>query len=128
MATKKVPVPKDEQLEKQDFPLFEALDAIDRKDYGYYDRLSPEQQKKFSPYMLLQWIVNVKSNKDIQGYYLCSTDYHANKYMLDYMIASKRNFHPKVQWLMFCAARPALGKQHRSWIPSINKDVSVLKQ
>lgn len=30
----------DEKFTKQDFDLFEALTAIDKKDYAYYDRLS----------------------------------------------------------------------------------------
>jgi hypothetical protein len=40
MATKKVTIPADEKLENQDFPLFDALLALDKKDYDYYDRLS----------------------------------------------------------------------------------------
>mgnify|MGYP003337986409 CR=1 FL=1 len=35
MATKKASVPQDEKLENQDFPLFEAIAALDKKDYGY---------------------------------------------------------------------------------------------
>lgn len=117
----------DEKFEKQDFDLFDALKAIDKKDYGYFDRLTPEQQKKFSPYMLVQWLVNVKGNKELQEYYLRSTDYHANKYMLDYMIASNSHKHPKLQWLMLCAASPGIGTQFRQWIPSISPSVSKLK-
>ena len=53
MATRKASVPKDEQLEKQDFPLFDAIAALDRKDYTFYDKLPPEQQKKFTSFMLV---------------------------------------------------------------------------
>jgi hypothetical protein len=51
MATKtaKVAVPADEKLENQDFDLFEALAAIDKKDYHWFDNLSEAQQKKFVP-------------------------------------------------------------------------------
>ncbi len=41
----KATTPVDEKFEKQDFDLFEALNAIDNKDYEYFDRLTPEQQK-----------------------------------------------------------------------------------
>ncbi len=51
--------PTDEKFEKQDFNLFEAIAAIDKKDYGYYDRLTPEQQRKFVPFMMLHWIVDL---------------------------------------------------------------------
>ena len=42
MATK---TPIDEKFEKQDFNLFDALLALDKKDYGYIDKLNAEQQK-----------------------------------------------------------------------------------
>lgn len=58
MAKAKTPI--DEKFEKIDFDLFEALAAIDRKDYGYYDRLTEEQQRKFSPYMMVRWMSSMK--------------------------------------------------------------------
>ena len=41
MATKKQ-IPKDEKFENTDLDLFEVLAALDKKDYGYYDRLTEE--------------------------------------------------------------------------------------
>ena len=114
----------DEQIDKQDFDLFDALTAIDRKDYAYYDRLSPEQQKKFVPFMMLHWISAIKGSKDIQTYYLQSTDYHANKYMFNENVGK----HPKLQWLMLCAASPGIGKQFHQWIPQIKDRVSRLRE
>ena len=75
---KKADIPIDEKLENQDFDLFNALAALDKKDYGYYDRLTQEQQRKFVPYMMLMWMSAVKGNKDLQNYYVSSTDYYAN--------------------------------------------------
>lgn len=114
----------DEKLEKTDFDLFEALAALDRKDYTYYDRLTPDQQKKFVPFMMIQWMSAIKSNKDIQAYYLQSTDYHANLHLLNENITK----HPKLQWLMLCAASPGIGKQFHQWIPTIRERVSKLKE
>ena len=57
MARVKTPV--DEKFEKQDFNLFEAIAAIDKKDYGYYDRLTTEQQRKFVPFMMVHWIIPI---------------------------------------------------------------------
>ena len=73
---------KDEKFENIEFDLFEALAAIDRKDYTYYDRLTEEQKKKFVPFMLIHWVSAIKGNSELQNYYLQSTDYHANKYLL----------------------------------------------
>lgn len=119
----KTKTPTDEKFEKIDFDLFEAIAAIDKKDYGYYDRLTDEQKKKFSPYIILMYISVVKGNKDLQNYYLQSTDYHANKYMFNENVMK----HPKLQWLMLCAISPGLGKQFHQWLPNISSSVSKLK-
>jgi hypothetical protein len=119
---------KDNIFEQQDFDLFKALDAIDRKDYNYYDNLTQEQQKKFSPYQLIQWLSAVKGNHNLQIYYLQSTEIHANKYLLDYMISSKEHNHPKLVWLMLCAASPGIGKQFHQWVPKISEKTTLLKE
>jgi hypothetical protein len=113
----------DEKFTNQDFDLFEALNAIDRKDYSYFDKLTPEQQKKFVPFMLIHWVSAIKGNKDLQSYYLQSTDYHANKYLFNENVMK----HPKLQWLMLCAASPGIGKQFHQWIPHIRAGVTKLK-
>ena len=94
MATKKVKTPTDEKLEKQDFDLFDALNALDKKDYGYYSRLTPEQQKKFVPFMLIHWMSAVKGTGGIPEYYVRSVDHYANKYFLNETISQ----HPELQW------------------------------
>jgi hypothetical protein len=114
----------DEKFEKVEFDLFEAIAAIDRKDYSYYDRLTPEQQKKFVPFMMLHWVSAIKGSGELQGYYLRSVDYHANKYMFNESVQKN----PKLQWLMLCAASPGIGKQFHQWIPHMKERVAKLKE
>jgi hypothetical protein len=123
MATRKPATPQDEKFERQDFDLFDALNALDKKDYDYYDRLSEDQQKKFVPYMMIMYLSALKGSRDLQQYFLQSTDYHANKYLFNENVQK----HPKLQWLMLCAASPGLGKQFHQWIPNISQSVSKLK-
>lgn len=106
-----------------DFDLFEALNALDRKDYSYYSKLTEEQKKKFVPYMLIQWLSSVKGNKNVQQYYLASVDHHANKYLFNETVQK----HPELVWLMLCAASPGVGKQYHQWIPNISQSISKLK-
>lgn len=120
----KAKTPSDEKFEKQDFDLFEALSAIDRKDYSYYDRLTDEQKKKFVPYMMTIWTSIVKGSKDVQNYYLQSTEYHANKFLFNENVQT----HPKLQWMMLCASSPGLGKQFHQWIPHIKTNVAKLSE
>ena len=123
MATKKQ-TPTDEKFEKQDFDLFEALTALDKKDYSYIDKLTEEQQKKFVPYMMTHWMSAVKSSGDIQGYYVRSVDYYANQHLFNEQVQK----HPKLQWLMLCASSPGLGKQFHQWIPHLSSKVTQLKE
>jgi hypothetical protein len=120
---KKTATPADEKFQDTDFPLFEAINAIDNKDYGYYDRLTPEQQKKFVPWMLLHYASTVKSNTALQQFHLLSTEEFANKHMFNEHITN----HPKLQWMMLCAAGLGQGKQFHPWIPQIKERVSKLK-
>jgi hypothetical protein len=123
MATKKT-TPTEEKFEGQDFNLFDALAAMDKKDYGYYDRLTEEQQKKFVPYMMTHWMSAIKGSGDVQGYYLRSVDYHANKHLFNEYVQK----HPKLQWYMLCASSPGLGKQFHQWIPHLGSKVTSLKE
>jgi hypothetical protein len=120
----KANTPADEKFEKQDFDLFEALAALDKKDYGYYDRLTPEQQKKFVPFMMLHWMSAIKGGEGVSRYYVMSTSEYANKYMFNENVMK----HPKLQWLMLCAASPGMGKQFHQWIPHIKERVSKLRE
>jgi hypothetical protein len=124
MATRKPAVPQEEKFEKQDFDLFGALLALDKKDYGYFDNLTPEQQRKFTAFMLVRYMSYLKGSGEIAGYYAMSTNYHANKYIFNEYVQK----HPKLQWLMLCAASPGLGKQFHPWIPQIREKVSLLKE
>ena len=114
----------DEKFDKVEFDLFGAITAIDKKDYSYYDRLTPEQQRKFVPFMMLHWVSAIKGDSDLQGYYLRSVDYYANKYMFNESVQKN----PKLQWLMLCAASPGRGKQFHQWIPHMKERVAKLKE
>jgi hypothetical protein len=122
MAKEKVS--QDDKFDKQDFDLFEAISAIDRKDYDWYSKLSEEQKKKFVPYMMLHWISAVKGKAELQQYYLQSVDHHANKYYFNENIQK----HPELQWLMLCAASPGIGKQYHQWIPHLKDKMVKLKE
>lgn len=116
MARTKKTEAADEKLEKPKFDLFAALAAIDNKDYAWYSRLTPDQQRLFVPYMMLLWVSAVKAGDDLGDYYLRNTDYTANRYFFDETISA----HPELQWLMLCASSPGMGKQFHVYIPHLS--------
>ena len=115
MATR---APVDEKFEKTEFDLFEALSALDKKDYGYYDRLTAEQQKKFVPFMMLHWMSAVKGSEGVQRYYVMSVNEYANKYYFNEHIQQ----HPKLQWLCATTVSPDMGPQRHNWIAPKKKE------
>jgi hypothetical protein len=123
MATRKPAIPADEKFESVDLNIFEVLEALDKKDYGYYSRLTEEQQKKFVPYVIIHWMSSIKADGMLGAYYTMSTDQNANKYLFNENITS----HPELQWLMLCAASPGMGKQFHQWIPHLNAKLGELK-
>lgn len=124
MSKSKTAVAAEDKFENTEFDLFRALEAIDRKDYDYYSRLTEEQRKRFVPYMLLQWISSVKGAHDLTAYYLMSTDIAANKHMFNEAVYD----HPELQWKMLCAASPGMGKQFHTYIPQLSQRIGKLQE
>lgn len=122
MAAKKIQ--QDEKFERQDFDLFAAIEAVDKKDYAWFDKLSEEQQRKFVPYMMLHWVSSIKTSGVLGSYYVLSTDANANKHLFNENV----QHHPKLQWLMLCSASPGVGKQYHQWIPHLNAKIGELRE
>ena len=114
----------EEKFTNVDFDLFKAIEALDRKDYGYFDRLTEEQQRKFNPYMLLKYMSSAKGRTDLQHFHVLGTNEFANTHMFNENI----HRHPRLQWLMLCTAGLGAGKQFHPWIPQIKENVSRLKE
>jgi hypothetical protein len=113
----------DLKLQHVDFDLFAALEALDRKDYGYFDTLTEEQQKKFVPYMMLHWVSSIKKQGEVGKYYVLATEEFANKHIFNEYVQR----HPKLQWLMLCIVSPDMGKQFHQWIPQLSNKISELR-
>jgi hypothetical protein len=125
MTTKKASKPKlaaDEKLERQDFDMFKAIDAIDAKDYSYFQSLTEEQQRKFSSFMMIQWVSSIKARGVLPAYYVMSVDANANKHLFNERVQA----HPELQWLMLCAASPGMGKQFHQWIPNLKDRIEKI--
>lgn len=123
-VAKRSTTPSDEKLERTDFDLFDALAAIDRKDYKYWSTLTHEQQKKFVPYLLCMWASSVSGTSSLQQYYLLATNENANKYLLNERISG----HPELQWMMLCAASPGVGRQRHNYIPHLSDKFANLRE
>ena len=99
--------------------------ALDRKDVNFYDSLTDEEKKKFSPYLMLRYSASVDGNSDMQAWYLMATNERVNKNFFD--ISSSQ--HKKLQWLMCTTVSPGLGNQRHYWLGTkkSDKDAKAIK-
>lgn len=84
--------------------------CFDRKDRDFYRGLTDEEKKKFSNYLMIRWGSAVQGSRDLQEFYLISTNEQLNKHFFSV------NRHPGLQWLMATAVSPGMGMQRHQWI------------
>ena len=74
---------------------------FDRKNRGFYDELTEEERRKFSNYLMIRWGSSVEGTREVQEYYVQSTNHYLNRHFFAI------NRHPKLQWLCATAvSRP----------------------
>jgi len=93
---------------------------FDQKDRGFYDSLTEEEKKKFSPFLMIRWGASVTGPYDLQDYQLYTVNENLNKHFFD--ISSKD--HKKFQWLMATTVSPGAGRQDYRWLAAKKKEKS----
>ena len=91
---------------------------FDRKNREFYDNLTDEQKRKFSPYLMIRWGSSVQGNRDLQEFYLISTNERLNKRF--FSISTSQ--HKKLQWLLASTVSPGMGVKTHNWIPPKKKE------
>lgn len=92
--------------------------AFDCKNRGFYDSLTDEEKKKFSPFLMIRYGATVTGNLDLQAYYLMSTNERLNKNFFDINTTQ----HKKLQWLMATTVSPGMGNQYHQWLAAKKKE------
>ena len=83
MATKKLDIKRE-------------LAAVDNRDYNFYDNLTPEEKKEFSPYVLMRFVSNVSGDGELQEWFLENTNNRVNK---NHWVLSKN--HKALLWKLY---------------------------
>jgi hypothetical protein len=89
---------------------------LDLKNRSFYDELTDEEKKKFSTYLMVRWGSSVQGSRELQEYYVQSTNHYLNKHFF----ALSR--HPKLQWLAATAVSPGMGSHRHNWIAPKKKE------
>lgn len=85
---------------------------FDRKNRAFYDSLTEEEQRKFSPYLMVRWGSAVTGSRELQEFYVIATNERFNKHFFSINTAR----HKKLQWLMATTVSPDFGAQKHIWI------------
>lgn len=91
---------------------------FDRKNRAFFDELSEDERKKFSPFLMIRWGSSVEGSRELQEFYVISTNERLNKHFFD--INTTR--HKKLQWLMATSVSPGLGTHRHTWIAPKKRD------
>jgi hypothetical protein len=84
------------------------LRAVDQKDYNFYDNLTDEEKKAFSPYVLMRYTANVQMpDRDIQEWYVEMTNEMVNK---NHFSLSKD--HKALLWKLYAAVGTGVNTFH----------------
>lgn len=83
------------------------LGAVDQRNYDFYSNLTEEEQKAFSPYVLMRYTSNVQGDKDIQEWFVEMTNELVNKNHWD---LSKN--HKALLWKLFAASGAGVNCYH----------------
>jgi hypothetical protein len=90
--------------------------VFDRKDREFYDNLTVDERKKFSNFLMIRYGSSVQGSRDLQHFYLVSTNERFNKHFFTI------NRHPKLQWLCATTVSPGMGTQRHQWIAPKKKE------
>jgi len=91
---------------------------FDLKNRNFFDELTDEERKKFSPFLMIRWGSLVEGSNAIQEYYLMSTNERLNRNFFD-ISGSK---HKKFQWLLATTVSPGLGPKKHRWLASKKRE------
>ena len=92
------------------------MKQFDHKVRSFYDDLTDEERKKFSNYLMIRWGSSVAGSRELQEFYVISTNERLNKHFFNV------NRHPKLQWLMATTVSPDMGTQRHQWIAPKKKE------
>jgi hypothetical protein len=83
------------------------LNAVDRKIYDFYDNLTDEEKKAFSPYVLMRYTASTQGDREIQEWFLEMTNEMVNK---NHWNLSKN--HKALLWKLFAATGAGVSCYH----------------
>jgi hypothetical protein len=97
----------------QKLSLDAVLQALDNRDFGFYERLTDEERKGYSPFLLMRYMSSLSPQSPMQSYAVLATNDLVN---LGFFGLGK---HPELQHKLMCLAGTGR-KQYRPYVGAKN--------
>lgn len=88
----------------------EVLPAIDARDMSFWDKMTDEQKKEFSPWLVQRWVSCVEGPGNLQEYFIQAINERANISMNDL------KQHSELQWKLLASCGIKKRTYKRNWI------------
>jgi hypothetical protein len=95
------------------------LGAVDLRNKDFYSKLTEQEQKEFSPYILMRYVSNVQGDQDVQEWFVEMTNELVNKH---HWILSKG--HKALLWKLFAGCGTG-AKAYHPYLASGKKQKAV---
>lgn len=95
------------------------LEAVDLRNYDFYSRLTDQEKKEFSPYVLMRYVSNVQGEPEIQEWFLETVNELVNK---DHWTLSKN--HKALLWKLFASCGAGV-KVYHPYLKASSKEKAV---
>lgn len=102
------------KAKKSDLDLTKTLNALDNSGVDYYNDLTPEERKSYSPLVLMRYMSSLGDQSKNQHYAILATNDIVN---IGFWNLSK---HPELQHRLLCLTGVG-GRQYRPWISAKSK-------
>jgi hypothetical protein len=83
------------------------LNSVDQKNYKFYENLTDDEKKAFSPYILMRYTASVQGDRDTQEWFLEHTNELVNKH---HWVLSKN--HKAFLWKLFAGVGTGANAYH----------------
>lgn len=97
-----------------------VLEAADKGIKGFYENLTEEEQKAFTPLITMRWQSGLSDKSDHNRYQILATNDLVNLGMWSL------GKHPELLWKLLCVASTGR-KQYHTWIPMSKKETTTPK-
>lgn len=102
---------------KPPLDIFRVMEAIDKRNFGFYKTLTDEEKKAFSPLVIMRWISGVKGSREINEYYLQMVNEMINRNLWDPCLSK----HPELLFMLL--AQCGIGqKVNHEWIKGFSRE------